>query len=86
MVATDTLLSTACAITAGAYATGSGVHVGSQSFKYKPGSLYNATMVEASFGSIFEGLEEVALTLTSSAATVENTILLIDSIKYVVHV
>ena len=86
LVATDTLLSTACGFTAGAYATGSGLHVGETSFEYKPGSLTNATMMEASFGSDFSGLEEVALTLTSSAATVENTILVIDSIKYVVHV
>lgn len=86
LVATDTLLSTACALTAGAYATGSGDHVGSRSFEYNPGSLTNATMMEASFGSTFSGLEEVALTLTSSAATVNNTILVIDSIKYVVHI
>ena len=86
LVATNTLLSTACAFTAGAYAAGSGVQVGSTSFAYQPGSSTNAAMMKASFGSTFNGLEEVALTLTSSAATVANTILVIDSISYVVHV
>ncbi len=86
LVVTNPLLSTACGISAAAYATGSGVNVGSKSFAFKPDSSTSATMVKANFGGVFNGLEQVALTLTSSAAAVNSTILVIDDIKYVVHV
>lgn len=86
LVAADTLLATACAIKVSAYQSGSGIDLGSTSFEFSPKSLTNATMVKASFGGLFKGLEQVVLNLTESAATVADTLLVVDSIEYVVHV
>ena len=77
-------VSTACAFTVPGFKASNGAKVGPTAFQFSPGSLTNATMTEASLGSSYSGLGDVTLTLTSSPVTVALTVLLVDSVKYVV--
>ena len=78
-------VSTACTFTVAGSKAGRGAQVGPTSFTFSPSSLTNAEMMEAAFGGAYRGLEEVTLALTSSSATVALTVLLADSVQYVVH-
>lgn len=79
-------VSTACTFTVTGVKASGGATVGPTSFTFSPDSLTDAAMMEATFGSTWSGLEEATLALTSSPVTVALTVLLADSIKYVVHV
>lgn len=88
LVATETEnahASTDCTFTVTGFKASNGAKVGPTSFQFSPNSLTSATMMEATFGGAYSGLKEVTLALTSSPATVALTVLLVDSVKYVVH-
>ena len=78
-------VSTACTLTVTGVKASNDANAGPTSFTFSPDSLTNATMMEATFGSTYAGLKEATLALTSSPVTVTLTVLLVDSVKYVVH-
>ena len=79
-------LSTACRFSVTGFKASNGKKIGSPvSFSYSPTSETNATMMEAKFGSAYSGLKEAVLMLTESPVTINLTVLVVDSVKYVVH-
>lgn len=59
-------VSTACTVTATGFKVSNGAKGGSASFTFSSGSLTNAEMTEATFGSADGGVKEATLALRSS--------------------
>ena len=59
--------------------------VGPAAFAFTSNGLTKAQMMVADFGSNFSGLSTATMQLTSSAAGVDVTIFLLDSVKYIVY-